>query len=60
MSPLAAALLLFAMVRRHLQVLRLRLDEAYLAGAWGFAAQQAVEKLLRPGLWCGTASLSEL
>ena len=44
MSPLEDALLLFAIVRRHLHVLRLGLDEAYPAEDWGFTAQQAVEK----------------
>ena len=47
MSPLEDALLLFAIVRRHLQVLQLGLDEAYPAEDWGFTAQQAVEKLLK-------------
>ena len=47
MSPLEDALLLFAIVRRHLQVLRLGLDEAYPAEDWGFTAQQAVEKVLK-------------
>ena len=47
MSPLEDALLLFAIVRCHLQVLRLGLDEAYPAEDWGFTAQQAVEKLLK-------------
>ena len=35
MSRLVDALLLFAIVRRHLQVLRLGLDEAYPAEDWG-------------------------
>ena len=47
MSPLEDALLLFAIVRRHLQVLQLGLDEAYPAEDWGFTAQQSVEKLLK-------------
>jgi HEPN domain-containing protein len=47
MSPLEDALLLFAIVRRHLQVLQLGLDEVYPAEYWGFTAQQAVEKLLK-------------
>ena len=47
MSPLEDALLLFAIVRRHLQVLQLGLDETYPAEDWGFTAQQAVEKLLK-------------
>ena len=47
MSPLEDALLLFAIVRRHLQVLRLGLDAAYPEEDWGFTAQQAVEKLLK-------------
>ena len=47
MSPLEDPLLLFAIVRRHLQVLQLGLDEAYLAEDWGFTAQQAVEELLK-------------
>ena len=47
MSPLEDALLLFAIVRRHLQVLQLGLDEAYPAEDWGFTAQQALEKLLK-------------
>ena len=47
MSPLEDALLLFAIVRRHLQVLHLGLDEVYPAEDWGFTAQQAVEKLLK-------------
>lgn len=47
MSPLVDALRLFAIVRRHLQVLRLGLDEAYPEEDWGFTAQQAVEKLLK-------------
>lgn len=47
MSPLEDALLLFAIVRRHLQVMQLGLDEAYPAEDWGFTAQQALEKLLK-------------
>lgn len=47
MATLEDALLLFAIVRRHLQVLRLGLDEAYPAEDWGFTAQQAVEKVLK-------------
>jgi hypothetical protein len=41
MSPLEDALLLFAIVRRHLQVLRMGLDAAYPEEDWGFTAQQA-------------------
>ena len=47
MSLLEDALLLFAIVRRHLQVLRLGLDDAYHAEDWGFTAQKAVENLLK-------------
>ena len=47
MSPLQDPLLLFSIVRRHLQVLQLGFDEAYPGEDWGFTAQQAVEKLLR-------------
>ena len=41
MSPLEDALLLFAIVRRHLQVLQLGLDEAYPAEDWGFRFHSA-------------------
>jgi len=47
MSPVDDALLLLAIVRRHLRSLRLTLDAAYPDEDWGFAAQQAVEKLLK-------------
>jgi HEPN domain-containing protein len=47
MSPIEDALLLLAIVRRHLRSLRLTLDGAYPDEDWGFTAQQAVEKLLK-------------
>jgi len=47
MSPTEDALLLLAIVRRHLRSLRLTLDEAYPDEDWGFTAQQSVEKLLK-------------
>lgn len=47
MSPVDDALLLLAIVRRHLRSLRLTLDAAYPDEDWGFAAQQALEKLLK-------------
>jgi hypothetical protein len=47
MSPAEDALLLLAIVRRHLRSLELTLDAAYPGEDWGFTAQQAVEKLLR-------------
>ena len=47
MSPAEDALLLLAIVRRHLRSLRLTLDPAYPDEDWGFTAQQAVEKLLK-------------
>ena len=47
MSPAEDALLLLAIVRRHLRTLRFGLDGAYLEDDWGFKAQQAVEKLLK-------------
>jgi len=47
MSPIEDALLLLAIVRRHLRSLRLTLDAAYPDEDWGFTAQQSVEKLLR-------------
>ena len=46
MSPAEDALLLLAIVRRHLRTLRFGLDGAYPEEDWGFTAQQAVEKLL--------------
>lgn len=47
MSPAEDALLLLAIVRRHLRSLRLSLDPAYPDEDWGFTAQQAVEKLIK-------------
>jgi len=47
MSPAEDALLLLAIVRRHLRSLRLTLDGAYPEEDWGFTAQQVVEKLLK-------------
>jgi len=47
MSPAEDALLLLAIVRRHLRSLGLTLDPAYPDEDWGFTAQQAVEKLLK-------------
>ena len=47
MSPAEDALLLLAIVRRHLRSLRLTLDGAYPGEDWGFTAQQVVEKLLK-------------
>ena len=47
MSPAEDALLLLAIVRRHLRTLRFGLDGAYPEEDWGFTAQQAVEKLLK-------------
>ena len=47
MSPAEDALLLLAIVRRHLRSLGLTLDFAYPDEDWGFTAQQAVEKLLK-------------
>lgn len=47
MSPAEDALLLLAIVRRHLRSLRLSLDPAYPEEDWGFTAQQALEKLLK-------------
>lgn len=47
MSPAEDALLLLAIVRRHLRTLRIGLDEAYPEEDWGFTAQQVVEKLLK-------------
>ena len=43
MSPAEDALLLLAIVRRHLRSLQLTLDPAYPDEDWGFTAQQAVE-----------------
>lgn len=47
MSPAEDALLLLAIVRRHLRTLRFGLDGAYPEEDWGFTAQQAVEKLFK-------------
>ena len=47
MSPAEDALLLLAIVRRHLRSLGLTLDSAYPDEDWGFTAQQAVEKLFK-------------
>jgi HEPN domain-containing protein len=47
MSPAEDALLLLAIVRRHLRTLRFGLDGAYPEEDWGFTAQQVVEKLLK-------------
>lgn len=47
MSPAEDALLLLAIVRRHLRSLRFSLDAAYPEEDWGFTAQQASEKLLK-------------
>ena len=46
MSPLEAALVLFAILHRHFKLLRLGLDEAYSAEDWGFTDQKAVQKFL--------------
>ena len=47
MSPSDDALMLLAIVNRHLRSLRLGLDPAYPEEDWGFTAQQAVEKILK-------------
>jgi hypothetical protein len=47
LSPVENALLLLAIVRRHLRGLRLTLDPGYLEVDWGFTVQQAFEKLLK-------------
>jgi HEPN domain-containing protein len=47
MSPPDDALMLLAIVHRHLRSLRLGLDPAYPEEDWGFTAQQAVEKILK-------------
>ena len=47
MSPAEDALLLLALVDRHLRSLRIGLDPAYPDEDWGFTAQQALEKLLK-------------
>lgn len=47
MSPAEDALLLLALVDRHLRTLRIGLDPAYPEEDWGFTAQQALEKLLK-------------
>ena len=47
MSPAEDALLLLAIVRRHLRGLRVSLEPAYPDEDWGFTAQQALEKLLK-------------
>lgn len=47
MPPAEDALLLLALVDRHLRSLRIGLDPAYPDEDWGFTAQQALEKLLK-------------
>lgn len=47
MSPSDDALMMLAIVHRHLRSLRLGLDLAYPEEDWGFTAQQAVEKILK-------------
>ena len=47
MSPNDDALMLLAIVNRHLCSLKLGLDPAYPEEDWGFTAQQAVEKILK-------------
>jgi HEPN domain-containing protein len=47
MSPAEDALLLLAIVRRHLRGLRIGLDPNYPDEDWGFTAQQALEKLFK-------------
>ncbi len=47
MTSVDDALLLLAIVRRHLRTLQIGLDPTYPAEDWGFTAQQAVEKLLK-------------
>jgi HEPN domain-containing protein len=47
MSPAEDALLLLAIVHRHLRSLRLTLDGAYPEEDWGFTAHQVSEKLLK-------------
>lgn len=47
MSPSDDALMMLAIVHRHLRSLRLGLDPAYPEEDWGFTAQQAVEKILK-------------
>ena len=47
MSPAEDALLLLAIVRRHLRSLRIGLDPDFPEEDWGFTAQQALEKLLK-------------
>ncbi len=53
MTPSEDALLLLAIVRRHLRALRLGLDPAYPAEDWGFTALQAVEKILKAWIVLG-------
>ena len=69
MSPAEDALLLLAIVHRHLRTLRIGLDGAYPEEDWGFTAQQVVEKLLkawivladrRPPRLHGLADLADL
>lgn len=47
MPPAEDALLLLALVDRHVRSLRIGLDPAYPEEDWGFTAQQALEKLLK-------------
>ena len=47
MTPQEDALVLLALVDRHLRALRLNLNPAYPDEEWGFTAQQAVEKLIK-------------
>ena len=47
MSPADDANLLLGLVQRHLRSLRLSLNPQFADEAWGFTAQQAVEKLLK-------------
>lgn len=47
MSPSDDALMLLAIVNRHLRSLRLGLDPTYPEEDWGFTAQQAVETILK-------------
>ena len=50
MSLLEDALLFFVIVRRHLQVLRLGLNEAYPAEDWGFTYGAAGRRKVAEGL----------
>ncbi|MBM5823203.1 MAG: hypothetical protein FJ082_12315 [Cyanobacteria bacterium K_Offshore_surface_m2_011] len=53
MSPAEDAVLLLAIVRRHLRTLRIGLDPAYPEEDWGVTAQPVVEKLLKAWIVLG-------